>query len=69
MNNFIEAYLLNPSEAIAEARMNSYKKFWFDEYSEDKIYAELGTPEFRLYEEMIFCEEDDMPHAANFAVA
>ncbi len=68
MRTFIYDYLQNPSQAIADARQRAYYKFMADDYPEDRIYAELGSPEFRLYEEMIFCEEVD-PLMADSAVA
>ncbi len=54
MRTFIQTYLQNPSQAIADARINAYDKFWVDQFDEDKIYAELSSPEFRLYEEIIY---------------
>lgn len=53
MNSFFEAYLNNPSEAIAEARKSAAAKSWCDDIDEDMIYAQLGSPEFRLYEQLI----------------
>ncbi len=52
MATFIYDYLEDPSKAIADARKRAYSKFMND-YPEDKIYAELGSPEFRLYEEIV----------------
>ncbi len=68
MNTFIYDYLQNPSQAIAEARKRAYAKFLADDFSEDKIYAELSSPEFRLYEEIIL-SEDELPVSRDFAVA
>ena len=53
MNSFIVAYLSNPAQAIAEARKAAAEKSWCDEIDDEKIYAQLATPEFRLYEQMI----------------
>ncbi len=53
MRTFIYDYLQNPSQAIADARQRAYYKFAAEDFSEDKIYAELSSPEFRLYEEMV----------------
>ncbi len=68
MRTFISDYLQDPSRAVADAHLNVYNKFWFDDFSEDRIYAELSSPEFRLYEEMILCEDEE-PLARDFAVA
>ncbi len=62
MRTFIYDYLQNPSQAIAEARKRAYAKFWNDEFTEDKIYAELSSPEFRLYEEISLFEEPLSEH-------
>ena len=36
---------------------------------EEKIYEEIASPEFRLYEEMIMCPESEItPHTSDFAV-
>ncbi len=56
MRTFITDYLQNPSNAISEARSKVYNRFLADDSHEDKIYAELSSPEFRLYEEMVCCE-------------
>lgn len=68
MRTFIYDYLQNPSQAIADARQRAYYKFFDREPSEERIYEELGSPEFRLYEEMIF-SEDIEPQSHDFAVA
>ncbi len=68
MRTFIQNYLQDPSQTIAEARQGACRKFWADDFPEDKIYAELSSPEFRLYEEMIFCEDEE-PFANGYAVA
>ena len=54
MRNFIEDYLHSPSQAIAAASdaLKGMKRF--DLVDEDIICQELDTPEFRLYEEIIF---------------
>ena len=53
MNSFIEAYLNNPAEAIAEARKTADEKSWYNDIDDEMIYAQLATPEFRLYEQII----------------
>ncbi len=54
MCTFMQTYLQDPSQAIADARINAYNRFWVDQFDEDKIYAELSSPEFRLYEEVVY---------------
>ncbi len=68
MCTFIDDYLLNPSRAVANARLKVSDKFSGHDFSEDEIYKELDSPEFRLYEEIIFTE-DIGPQARGFAVA
>lgn len=68
MGTFIEDYLSDPSQAISDARLGVYSKFW-TEYSDDEIYRELQSPEFHLYEEMILSGEVEItPHASGYAV-
>lgn len=64
MRSFIEDYLSDPSQAIASAAA-SVSSAWFDTIDEDMIYRQIGTPEFRLYEEMIFCSDADDLHVAD----
>lgn len=59
MSNFIEDYLVDPSQAVSAARQSAYTRFWYDEFDEEKIYEEIASPEFRLYEEMIMCPESE----------
>lgn len=54
MCNFIEDYILNPTQAIASALNSSDNNKWCDDMDEELIYRQIATPEFRLYEEMIF---------------
>ena len=69
MSNFIEDYLVDPSQAISAARQSAYNRFWYDEFDEEKTYEEIASPEFRLYEEMIMCPESEItPHTSDFAV-
>lgn len=51
MRTFIEQYLNNSSAAITFANMSGD---WMDSVDEDMIYRQLATPEFRLYEEIVF---------------
>ncbi len=61
MRTFIEDYLLNPTQAIANARQSAQT----DNIDEDMIYAQIASGEFRLYEAMIFTpSEDELPARA-----
>ena len=53
MKTFIEDYLQNPAQAIENARQ-TISDSWYDSIDEDIIYAQIASPEFRLYEAMIF---------------
>ena len=53
MKTFIEDYLHNPSDAIAKAA-ESFKAQFNDTIDEGMIYQQIASPEFRLYEEIIF---------------
>lgn len=62
MGNFIEDYLHCPSKAITAASdaLKGMKRF--DLVDDEFIYQELATPEFRLYEEIIFSTSSDDFH-------
>ena len=69
MRTFIETYLADPSKAVDEARQRLDTEAWIDDFDEDRIYEEIASPEFHLYEEMIMCDiEDIAPRASGFAV-
>lgn len=69
MNNFIEDYLNNPAQAISSARERADRRFSIDCFDEEKIYREIASPEFHLYEAMIMCPENEItPHTSDFAV-
>ena len=51
MRAFIEDYLLDPSQAIANAAASIVIS---DSIDEDSIYEQLASPEFKLYQEVIF---------------
>ena len=53
MKSFIEDYLQNPGQAIADAAITSRNLNWSDDICDDLIYAQLASPEFRLYEDII----------------
>jgi hypothetical protein len=69
MRTFIETYLADPSKAVDEARQRLDTEAWIDDFDEDRIYEEIASPEFHLYEEMIMCGMEGVaPHARDFAV-
>ena len=51
-NNFIEDYLQNPSQAVANARMSADERFDGLSCPDDVIYSQLSSPEYRLYEQI-----------------
>ena len=52
MRNFIEDYLVNPSLAIETAQKAPMS--WAENLDEEMIFRQLASPEFSLYEEIIF---------------
>ena len=67
MGTFIEDYLQNPAEAISSAldRLNKTDKF--EQIDDDIIYAQIGTGQFRLYEEMVLSQiSGSSPTSENF---
>ena len=65
MKTFIEDYFRNPAQAIADARQTADTESWYDNIEEDMIYAEIASPEFKLYEAMILSPEvDELPARA-----
>ena len=58
MKTFIEDYLHNPSEAIAKAAESLKEKFQ-EPVDDDMIYQQISSPEFRLYEEIIFAPSSE----------
>ncbi|MBQ8855684.1 MAG: hypothetical protein IJV84_00520 [Bacteroidales bacterium] len=48
MRNFIEDYLMNPTAAIASATEETSACEWMNTISEDTIYLQISSPEFRL---------------------
>ena len=67
MRTFIEDYLLDPTQAIADARNSAQTASWCDNTDEDMIYAEIASPEFRLYEAIVFSQPSDGPAARTVA--
>ena len=59
MRTFIEDYLLDPVQAIADARNSAQTASWCDNIDEDMIYAQIASPEFRLYEAMVFAQPEE----------
>ena len=65
MCNFIEDYLNNPSLAVAKARRAS--RSWFDQVDDEAVYAQLSTPQFALYTEMISAADaEDLALQTNY---
>ena len=52
MKSFIEDYLDNPTTAIVRAAESMTGK-WYDNVDEEQIYAQLSTPQYRLYESIV----------------
>ena len=65
MRNFIEDYLNNPSQAIAAAADIPTHMDRFQDIDEDDVYRQIATPEFHLYEEIIFCLSAEDLHIAD----
>ena len=59
MNNFIEDYLDDPAQAISSARERADHRFSLDCFVEEHIYKEIASPEFRLYEAIIFSQTSE----------
>lgn len=53
MRTFIEDYLQDPAQAIAKAQQ-TISDSWYDNIDEDMIYAQINSPEFCLYETIVF---------------
>ena len=68
MRTFIEQYLQNPAEAIALTSGRANSTDWMDNIDDEMIYSQLSSPEFRLYEEIIFCNAaEDAPRANHYS--
>ena len=57
MCTFIEDYLSSPSVAIRKAQTESQSRL--DDIDDETIYAQLASPEYRLYETIIFSFSDE----------
>lgn len=69
MNNFIEDYLHNPSQAISAARERAESRFINAQYDEEQVYNEIASPEFRLYEAVVMSDvNENTPHTGIYAV-
>jgi hypothetical protein len=53
MRTFIEDYLQNHGQAIADALIASKSLGWSDNIDEELIYAQIASGEFRLYEDIV----------------
>jgi hypothetical protein len=51
-SNFIEDYLQNPSQAVANARLSAEERFGAISCPDDVVYSQLSSPEYRLYEQI-----------------
>ena len=58
MCTFIEDYLSSPSVAIRKAQTESQSRL--DDIDDETVYAQLASPEYRLYEAIIFSVSDDV---------
>ena len=62
MKSFIEDFLQEPSKAITTARQITGSESWYDNVDEDIIYAQISSPEFRLYEAIVLApEQEELP--------
>ena len=59
MKSFIEEYLQNPAQAIAAARQTADTESWYENIDENMIYEQIASPEFHLYEAMIFAPQKE----------
>lgn len=65
MYNFIEDYLKNPSQAVSSAVRKINESAGLENIDPEDIYSEIASPQFRLYEEIIFCPSADDLHVAD----
>lgn len=69
MRTFIEDYLSDPSKAIENARERASIRFANETFDEERIYEEISSPEFRLYEEVVMSDSEEIkPLSRGFAV-
>ena len=69
MNNFIEDFLYNPTQAISAARERAAIRFDNLQYDEEQIYNEIASPEFHLYEAVVMSDvNENTPHTGIYAV-
>lgn len=54
MRTFIEKYPQSSMDAVNFASASMSSSDWMDSIDEDMVYRQLATPEFRLYEEIVF---------------
>jgi hypothetical protein len=67
MCTFIEDYLKDPAQAIISARDRASVKFGNIDFNDEDIYKSLASPEFRLYEEIVFSEiSEDAPYTGGY---
>ena len=56
MSNFVEEYPGNKAQVLASAIREAGERTWWNEIDDDLIYNQIASPEFKLYEEVIFSE-------------
>ena len=59
MKSFIEDYLADPTQAVADARRSADTDTWYDNIDEELIYSQIASPEFHLYEAMVLSQGAD----------
>ena len=65
MKDFIETYLADKNQALRAAREEAAKMRWCDSMDDEMIYAQLASPEFRLYQEIVFSEDREKSQRAS----
>ena len=56
MNNFVEDYPGNKDQVLASAIKEARERVWWNEIDENLIYNQIASPEFKLYQEIIFSD-------------
>lgn len=54
MRNFIEDYLQNPAIAVEDGSAAINRKSWLEHIDDEMVWQQIASPEFKLYEEIIF---------------
>ena len=53
MKNFIDDYLADKAQTIADAIESAGRMKWCETIDENVIYSQIESAEFRLYQEMV----------------